>query len=102
MFDFQITYNEQAIRLIPSLNGGLYKFDGESVEPFPITAESLLSTTVKLTDQSIITGGNEVRTYGINPTSGKVINIKNIAGVVSHWRMRNKCIVSIKGLKADG
>lgn len=60
------------MRLVPSLSGGLYKFDGESVEAFPITAESLLSSSVRITDQSIISGGNELRTYGVNPKSGEV------------------------------
>ncbi|KAG1684920.1 Eukaryotic translation initiation factor 2-alpha kinase [Nymphon striatum] len=70
--NMQITVHNQLMRLVPSLSGGLYKFDGESVEAFPVTAESLLSSSVKITDQSIITGGNELRTYGINPKSGEV------------------------------
>jgi translation initiation factor 2-alpha kinase 3 len=32
----------QFIKLIPSLNGRLYKFNGEVVEPIPMNVDSLL------------------------------------------------------------
>jgi hypothetical protein len=34
----------QFIKLIPSLNGRLYKFNGEVVEPIPMNVDSLLGT----------------------------------------------------------
>jgi hypothetical protein len=34
----------QYIKLIPSLNGRLYKFNGEVVEPIPMNVDSLLGT----------------------------------------------------------
>ena len=44
------------VRLIPSLNGGLFKFDGESIEPIPISADSLLHSTYQAEDDLLITG----------------------------------------------
>ena len=32
----------QFVKLIPSLNGRLYKFNGEVVEPIPMNVDSLL------------------------------------------------------------
>lgn len=42
--------------MIPSLSGGLYQFDGESIEPIPITADNLLSSSFKFSDDLIISG----------------------------------------------
>lgn len=44
------------VRLIPSLDGGLYKFDGEAIEPIPITADSLLHSSFQAADDLLITG----------------------------------------------
>jgi translation initiation factor 2-alpha kinase 3 len=44
------------VRLIPSLDGGLYKFDGEAIEPIPITADSLLHSSFRAADDLLITG----------------------------------------------
>ena len=38
----QLSVNSQLIRIIPSLSGGLYKFDGESIEPMPVNTDTLL------------------------------------------------------------
>jgi translation initiation factor 2-alpha kinase 3 len=37
----------QFIKLIPSLNGRLYKFNGEAVEPIPMNVDSLLGTVAR-------------------------------------------------------
>lgn len=42
--------------MIPSLSGSIYKFDGESVEPIPITADNLLSSSYKYSDELVISG----------------------------------------------
>ena len=77
--------------MIPSLSGGIYKFDGDSIEAIPVTAEDLLKSSYKFTDDMVISGGKEVRTYGINSRTGKVIyecsmdgckNQKNITEVL--------------------
>lgn len=60
------------VGLIPSLDGGLYQFNGDKVEPIPFTAESLLGSFYKLPDGSILVGGKEATSCGINPLSGTV------------------------------
>lgn len=42
--------------MIPSLSGGLYKFDRESIEPIPVTADQLLSASFKFSDDLVISG----------------------------------------------
>lgn len=42
--------------MIPSLSGGLYKFDGESIEPVPVTADSLLSSSYRYSDDLVMAG----------------------------------------------
>lgn len=68
----ELTNNAKWVKLIPSLAGGLYKFDGESVEAVPLSAETLLKTSFKFADNTIITGGKESRTYGIEMQTGKI------------------------------
>ena len=60
------------IKLIPSLGGGLYKFDGEVVEPVPFDAEALLRSSFKFSDGTVMTGGKEAKTYGIEVSNGRV------------------------------
>ncbi|XP_076368926.1 pancreatic eIF-2alpha kinase [Tachypleus tridentatus] len=68
------------IRLIPSLDGSLYKFDGKTVEPVPVTAETLLKSSYKLADDILITGGKEIRSYGIDLRTGKMRYICTLSG----------------------
>ena len=58
--------------MIPSLAGGLYKFDGEVIEPIPLSAEELLRTSFKFADNTVMTGGKESRVYGIEVNSGRI------------------------------
>ena len=59
-------------RLIPSLDGGLYQCDGDTVEALPFTADTLLSSSFKFTDDTTIVGGKETTTLGIDPNTGAV------------------------------
>ncbi len=68
----ELTSSAKWVKLIPSLAGGLYKFDGETIEAVPLNAETLLRTSFKFADNTIITGGKESRTYGIEMDTGKV------------------------------
>lgn len=52
----ELTNNAQFVKLIPSLAGGIYKFDGQSVEPVPMTAEALLKASFKFADNTVMTG----------------------------------------------
>ncbi|KAJ7375196.1 Eukaryotic translation initiation factor 2-alpha kinase 3 [Desmophyllum pertusum] len=58
--------------LIPSLDGGLYQVNGDKVEPIPFTADTLLGSFYKLPDGSILVGGKQATSCGLNPYSGKV------------------------------
>ena len=40
----QLSENSHLIRIIPSLSGGLYKFDGETIEPMPVNTDNLLKS----------------------------------------------------------
>ena len=59
-------------RLIPSLNGGLYQYDGESIEAVPMTADTLLSSSNKLNERMMMVGGKDQVSYGVNPATGQV------------------------------
>uniref|UniRef100_A0A0K2V880 non-specific serine/threonine protein kinase n=1 Tax=Lepeophtheirus salmonis TaxID=72036 RepID=A0A0K2V880_LEPSM len=64
----------QWIKLIPSLAGGLYRFDGQQMKPLPLNAEALLRNSFKLFDSSlIISGGLATKTTGINLSNGEII-----------------------------
>lgn len=58
--------------MIPSLSGGIYKFDGDSIEAIPVTAEDLLKSSFKFTDDIVISGGKDVRQYGVNARTGDI------------------------------
>ncbi|KAG5899731.1 hypothetical protein JTB14_030119 [Gonioctena quinquepunctata] len=66
----ELTNNGEWIRIIPSLTGTLYKFDGTTIDPIPITAEELLKSSFRYSDDLVIAGGIEVRTYGVGFRSG--------------------------------
>jgi len=63
---------DKPVHLVPSLDGGLYQFDGDGLEPVPLGADLLLSTSFRFADDSTIVGGKEIETYGIDLNSGKV------------------------------
>lgn len=52
----ELNSHGKLVRLIPSLDGGLYKFDGEGIEPIPISADSLLHSSYRAADDLLITG----------------------------------------------
>ena len=62
-------------RYIPSLDGGLYRYDGESIEAVPMTAETLLSSSFRMADDTVMIGGKDLLTYGINPKTGQVMKL---------------------------
>jgi len=61
------------VKLIPSLTGRLYKFDGEVVEQIPMDVDTLLGSSQKMQENIVITGGKETRTYGIDAKTGEVL-----------------------------
>lgn len=85
----ELTNNGQFVRMIPSLSGGIYKFDGESIEPIPITSENLLSSSAKFSDDLIISGGKEIRTYGISARTGQMIYECSLDGCTNNTNVKH-------------
>ena len=71
----QIDRDGVPTHLIPSLDGGLYQFDGEAIEPVPLAADILLSSSFRFNDDSMVVGGKETENYGIDVKTGKVVLI---------------------------
>lgn len=72
--------NGKYVRMIPSLNGGIYKFDGDSIEAIPVTADDLIKSSFKFSEDMLISGGHEKRTYGVNCRTGEVLYEHSISG----------------------
>ncbi|CAB3379049.1 Hypothetical predicted protein [Cloeon dipterum] len=68
----ELTNRGQYIRMIPSLSGNLYKFDGKYIEPVPISANHLLQNSIRYSDD-VISGGRESLTYGVELDTGRVM-----------------------------
>lgn len=51
--NYEMAHNFKSIRLIPSLNGNLYKFDGDDIEQLPITADDLLRSSFQFPDELV-------------------------------------------------
>ncbi|KAG7189624.1 hypothetical protein KM043_017306 [Ampulex compressa] len=80
----ELNNNGQWIRLIPSLNGGLYKFDGENVEVVPVTAQQLLHSSFRYSDDLLFSGGKETRSYGVSSATGKILYECGISGCLNN------------------
>lgn len=78
--NLELTNKGQVVRIIPSLSGSLYQLTGQSIEAIPITAENLLSLSYKFSDDLVISGGKDTRSYGVSARTGKVIYECTMAG----------------------
>jgi translation initiation factor 2-alpha kinase 3 len=76
----QLRADGKWFRLVPSLDGTLFRFTGDSVEALPFNADSLLESSFQVADDTIITGGKEVRTYGIGLSSGRLHYVCTLRG----------------------
>lgn len=92
----QMTRDGVPVRLIPSLDGGLYQYDGESIEAIPLTADSLLSSSFKLADDTTMVGGKDLHTYGINPYTGQVSSLLSSGVAVSKKEQNGTNITKTK------
>lgn len=80
----ELTNNGQFVRMIPSLSGGIYKFDGNYIDPIPITTENLLSSSFKFSDDLVISGGKETRSYGVSARTGQLLYECSMNGCVNN------------------
>ncbi|CAL1686070.1 unnamed protein product [Lasius platythorax] len=76
----ELNNNGQWVRLIPSLNGGLYKFDGETLEPVPISADQLLYSSFRYSDDLVFSGGKELHSYGVSASTGRILYECSVTG----------------------
>lgn len=60
--------------VIPSLDGALFQLDRDrdSMEAVPFSVESLLESSYRIGDDTVLAGGKSVTTYGLGACSGKV------------------------------
>ncbi|XP_026162187.1 eukaryotic translation initiation factor 2-alpha kinase 3 [Mastacembelus armatus] len=72
--------------VIPSLDGALFQWnrDRESMEAVPFSVESLLESSYRIGDDTVLVGGKSLTTYGLGAYSGKIRYICSAVGC-SRW-----------------
>ncbi|KAK4315615.1 hypothetical protein Pmani_013179 [Petrolisthes manimaculis] len=80
MSKLEVTSGGEWVRLIPSLDGGIYRFDGKGVEALPVTAQNLLHSSFKFNADTIFTGGKGTEVWGMALSSGRIVYICNSSG----------------------
>lgn len=72
--------------VIPSLDGALFQWnrDRESMEAVPFSVESLLESSYRIGDDTVLVGGKSLTTYGLGAYSGKIRYICS-AGGCTRW-----------------
>ncbi|KAK2142502.1 hypothetical protein LSH36_947g01029 [Paralvinella palmiformis] len=78
--NLEINRDGSPLRLIPSLDGGLYQYDGSGIEPVPLAADLLLSNSFRISHDSTVVGGKEVESYGVELNTGRLKYICSAAG----------------------
>lgn len=76
----ELTTNGKWVRMIPSLSGSIYKFDGDTIEAIKIRAEDLLKSSFKFSDEIVISGGIESKNYGVSTKTGQILYECSIKG----------------------
>ncbi|KAL5288982.1 EIF2AK3 family protein [Megaselia abdita] len=71
--NLDLTESGKFVRMIPSLSGGIYKFDGDEIDTVPITTEDLLNSSHKFSDDLVVSGGKDKVVFGISKTSGHIL-----------------------------
>lgn len=66
--------------VIPSLDGALFQWnrDRGTMEAVPFSVESLLESSYRIGEDTILVGGKSLTTYGLGAYSGKVSKISEI------------------------
>lgn len=65
------------LQVIPSLDGALFQWsrDRETMEAVPFSVESLLESSYRIGEDTVLVGGKSLTTYGLGAYSGKVSKI---------------------------
>ena len=62
------------IQLIPSMNGGLFQFDGENLESLAWDPDLMLSSSFRLENNNdILVGGKKTETTGVDLLTGRLL-----------------------------
>nr|XP_024001327.1 eukaryotic translation initiation factor 2-alpha kinase 3-like [Salvelinus alpinus] len=71
---------------IPSLDGALFQWnrDRESMEAVPFSVESLLESSFRIGEDTVLVGGKSLTSYGLGAYSGKLRYICSAVGC-SRW-----------------
>lgn len=87
--DAQIRRDGLPTRLIPSLDGALYQFDGDKIEALPFSADTLLSASFRFSDDAVVVGGKETVSFGVSSKTGKVrkMSLSQSEEKLSVWRV---------------
>ena len=78
--DLELDDRGRLVKLIPSLSGNIYKLQDETVEPMAMDASSLLSSSFKMQENVVLTGGKETRTVGLDLQTGEMLYECSMAG----------------------
>ncbi|CAF0736643.1 unnamed protein product, partial [Didymodactylos carnosus] len=82
-----------SVRLIPSLSGGLYeRYPDGHVEPLPFSADSLLSASFRLDDDSVIVGGKHIETLGLNVHTGRILYMTSSLHGSTHYENKTETL----------
>lgn len=95
---FEVNSGGRKKRLVPSLDGSLYQVDSDGIELVSLTADFLLSSSFKFSEDLSVVGGKEVATYGIDLNTGKVRYVCSAAGC-KYFDVDSKSFAS--GLQVD-
>jgi len=72
--NLKLKFANEDFEIIPSLHGGLFKLDGDYLEPFPFKAEEALESSFRKTELSEnLVGGRQFSTLGIDAQTGKLL-----------------------------
>lgn len=90
----------KTVRLIPSLHGGLYRFDGDAVEAVPFDADQLLKSSFRLADNTVLIGGKETCFSGLDLASGKILYTCSVKGCEQQYKTKDSNdVIVIKRLQ---
>lgn len=66
--------------VIPSLDGALFQWnrDRESMEAVPFSVESLLDSSYRMGEDTVLVGGKSLTTYGLGAYTGKVSEMTSV------------------------
>ena len=86
--DLELDDRGRMVKLIPSLSGNIYKLQDEVVEPLAMDASSLLSSSLKMQENLVLTGGKETRTFGIDLQTGEILYECSMGGECHQFSLR--------------